>query len=81
MRKIPVIGSTGFLSSYRDALKFILKTTEFIQQGYNQYPEGVFRVARPYRWEFVVCGTKLVKEVANAPEDVLSFHDGFDDVR
>ena|ERR1700761_1073065 len=78
---IPVIGSTGFLSSYRDGLKFLVKAPELIQQGYDQYPDGVFRVARPYRWDYVVCGSKLTKEIANAPEDALSFHEGVGDVR
>ncbi|KAJ7200357.1 cytochrome P450 [Mycena pura] len=77
---IPVIGSTGFLSSYRDGLNFLVKAPELVQQGYDQYPDGVFRIARPYRWDYVVSGTKLVKEIANAPEDALSFHEGVGDL-
>ncbi|KAJ7203041.1 cytochrome P450 [Mycena pura] len=77
--EIPVIGSTGFFSSYRDALKFIFNAPELIKRGYEQHPNGVFRLARLYRWEFVVCGTKLAKEVANAPEDTVSFHGGVED--
>ncbi|KAJ7237053.1 cytochrome P450 [Mycena haematopus] len=78
---IPIVGSSGFLSSYRDALKFHRTAPEFIQRGYEQYPEGIFRIARLYRWEYIVCGPKLTKEVGNAPENVLSFYAGLEEVR
>jgi len=52
-----------------------------IQEGYNRYPEGIFRVARLYHWEYIVCGPKLVKEVGNTPENVLSFYAGVEEVR
>ncbi|KAJ7489663.1 cytochrome P450 [Mycena galericulata] len=77
---IPIGGFSGFLSSYWDAFKFLLKAPELIQQKYNQYPEGVFRLARLFRWEFVVCGPNLVNELGNAPEDVLSFREGVEEV-
>jgi hypothetical protein len=34
-----------------------------------------------YRWEYIVCGPKLVKEVGNTPESVLSFYAGVEEVR
>ncbi|KAJ7119729.1 cytochrome P450 [Mycena epipterygia] len=76
---IPVVGSSGFFASYRDALKFLTHAPELIQQGYNQYPEGVFRIARLFHWDFIVCGTKLVNEVGGAPENILSFYDGVEE--
>jgi len=76
---IPVVGSSGFLSSYRDGWKFLHHAPELIQRGYDQYPEGVFRVARLFRWEYVVCGPKLVKELAGAPEHIVSFHEGVEE--
>ncbi|KAJ6505843.1 cytochrome P450 [Mycena vitilis] len=76
---IPVIGSSGFFSSYRDAFKFMLNAHELIQRGYDQYPDGIFRVARLFRWEYVVCNPKLIKEVGNAPEHVISFSKGIEE--
>ncbi|KAJ7237055.1 cytochrome P450 [Mycena haematopus] len=77
---IPILGSSGFLSSYRDALKFLRTAPDFIQRGYEQYPDGIFRIARLYRWEYIVCGPKLTKEVGNAPENVLSFYAGVEEM-
>ncbi|KAJ7796325.1 cytochrome P450 [Mycena olivaceomarginata] len=73
---IPVIGSSGFLSSYWDAFKFFHHAPDLIQRGYDQYPEGIFRVARLFRWDYVVCGPKLIKDIAGAPENVISFTAG-----
>ncbi|KAK7065012.1 cytochrome P450 [Favolaschia claudopus] len=73
---IPIVGSSGFLSSYRDALKFIHHAPELIQRGYNQYPDGIFRIARLFRWEYVVAGPRLIKDIAGAPEHVISFTEG-----
>ncbi|KAJ7485721.1 cytochrome P450 [Mycena latifolia] len=69
---IPIVGSSGLLSSYRDALSTPFHALDLLQQGYDRYPRGIFRVARPFRWEFIVCGAKLVHEIATAPEHMLS---------
>ncbi|KAJ7302011.1 cytochrome P450 [Mycena albidolilacea] len=77
--KTPIVGSSGF-SSYWGAWKFIFDAPNIIQEGYNRYPEGIFRVARFYHWEYIVCGPKLVKEVGNTPENVLSFGAGVEEL-
>ncbi|KAK6967074.1 cytochrome P450 [Favolaschia claudopus] len=77
---IPTLGSTNFLASYLDALRFLLRAPDLVQQGYNLNPQGIFRQARLYRWEYVVCGSQFVKEVGNAAENELSFHEGLEDV-
>ncbi|KAJ6624416.1 cytochrome P450 [Mycena sp. CBHHK59/15] len=75
IKAIPIVGPTGFLASYN----YLAHASQLIQQGYNQYPDGIFRVAQLFRWEFVVCGPKFVNEVASAPEHVLSFREGVDE--
>ncbi|KAJ7767236.1 cytochrome P450 [Mycena metata] len=79
---IPIVGSSGLLSSYRDALGFLANAPTLIQRGYDEHHghQGVFRVARLFRWEYVVCGPKLVKEAGAAPEHVLSFRAGVQEV-
>jgi hypothetical protein len=79
--EIPIVGSSGFLSSYLDAFTYLLKAPEFIQRGYELYPNGIFRVAQLYYWEYIVCGPKFVNEVGNTRESVLSFYAGVDEVR
>ncbi|KAF7317577.1 hypothetical protein MKEN_00844700 [Mycena kentingensis (nom. inval.)] len=79
--KIPIIrgGSTGMFASYRDAIKFFMDAPELVQAGYDNNPEGVFRLSRIYYWQYVVCGTKLVKEVGNIPNHILSFEKGVEE--
>ncbi|KAJ7876913.1 cytochrome P450 [Mycena olivaceomarginata] len=65
-----------FFASYWNGFKFLANAPDLIQAGYNQYPEGVFRVARMFDWLVVVSNPQLVKEVGAAPENILSFHEG-----
>ncbi|KAJ7652562.1 cytochrome P450, partial [Mycena rosella] len=74
---IPAIAdSRGIISSYIVALKFLLHAPDMIHQGYYQYRDGVFRVPKLFRWDYVANGTQHIAEVASAPEDVLSFNEG-----
>ncbi|KAJ7254606.1 cytochrome P450 [Mycena rebaudengoi] len=59
---IPTIGSTGLISSYRSAIHFLLHTRDVIQEGYEKYPNQVFRVPNLIRWEYIVNGAKLGTE-------------------
>ncbi|KAJ7933063.1 cytochrome P450 [Mycena leptocephala] len=77
--EIPIVGSAGFLSSYRDAFKFLVNGQELVQRGYDQYPEGIFRIARLYDWQYVVCGSKYIKDIGGAPENVISFHEAIEE--
>ncbi|KAJ7789542.1 cytochrome P450 [Mycena olivaceomarginata] len=76
---IPVVGSSGFLASYWDAFKFIRHSPDLIQRGYDLYPDGIFRVARLFRWDYVVCGPRLTKDIASAPEHIISFNEGVEE--
>ncbi|KAJ7835138.1 cytochrome P450 [Mycena olivaceomarginata] len=77
--EIPVVGTSGFLSSYRDALNFLHNAPELIQRGYDLYPEGIFRVSRLFRYEYVVCGPRLIKDLGAASEHVVSFTEGVEE--
>jgi hypothetical protein len=78
---IPAIpGSDGFLSSYLTALRLFYRSREILGLGYNQDRNGVFRVPRLFRWEYVVNGRKRVLELADAPEHVLSVDEPVVDV-
>ncbi|KAJ7287864.1 cytochrome P450 [Mycena rebaudengoi] len=59
---IPTIGS---------AIHFLFHAREFIQEGYEKYPNQVFRVPNIVRWDYVANGATLGTEVATAPEDAL----------
>ncbi|KAJ7103682.1 cytochrome P450 [Mycena crocata] len=82
-RKQPIpalVGSSGFLSSYAGAYKYFVHSFDIVERGYREKPDGVFRVPRLFRWDYVVNGAARIAEVIAAPEDVLSFQHGAEDI-
>ncbi|KAF7336908.1 hypothetical protein MVEN_02127100 [Mycena venus] len=78
--KIPAIpGTSGLIRSYLGALRFLYQAREIISLGYNYDHDGVFRLSRVSRWEYLVIGKKRVLEVASAPGHVLSLDEGLRD--
>ncbi|KAJ7644754.1 cytochrome P450 [Roridomyces roridus] len=73
---VPTVGPSGISSSYRDGWKYLHHAAELIQRGYALHGDRVFRVAQPWHWEYIVCSPKLITEVGNAPDSVLSFDEG-----
>ncbi|KAJ7458361.1 cytochrome P450 [Mycena galericulata] len=69
---VPLVGSPGVTSSYRDAFRFLLHGEEIVHKGYQRYNDVVFRVPFLGRWNFVASGPAL-KDIYYTPEDVLSF--------
>ncbi|KAJ7113179.1 cytochrome P450 [Mycena epipterygia] len=78
---IPVVGSDGLISSYVAALRFLIYSADIIEKGYHQFPASVFRVPLLYRFHYVANGSQRIKEVASAPDSVLSFSEGASDAR
>ncbi|CAK5271097.1 unnamed protein product [Mycena citricolor] len=75
-----VIGSEGWIASLKAARYFIEEPMKVVQQGYDEYKDGVFRIPRRWRWDYIVSGTQRIKEVGSAPSDVLSFIEGAGEV-
>ncbi|CAK5266785.1 unnamed protein product [Mycena citricolor] len=71
-----VIGSGGWVDSLKAARYFEEQPMEVVQKGYDEYKDGVFRIPRRWRWDYVVTGPQRIKEVSGAPSEVLSFNDG-----
>ncbi|KAF7360639.1 hypothetical protein MVEN_00795600 [Mycena venus] len=77
---IPAIpGTSGFIRSTVESVRFIFHGREIISRGYNQDRNGVFRVARLFCWDYLAIGKQRVLELANAPEHVLSVDHGIED--
>ncbi|KAJ7617183.1 cytochrome P450, partial [Roridomyces roridus] len=73
---IPAVTGTGnIFSSYMAGYYYLTNTSDVIQQGYAQYPNAVFRVPTLSRWDYVATAPQHVREIASAPESVLSFAD------
>ncbi|KAJ7432441.1 cytochrome P450, partial [Mycena galericulata] len=71
-----LIGSNGLFSSYAGAYHYFFHVAYVVWDGYIKDPNGVSRVPRPWRWDYVANGTKRTAEICAAPDDVLCFYDG-----
>lgn len=78
LEHIPAIGPTSFLGSYWFALKFRVNCSEIIQEGYETYKTGSFRVADLTRWLIVLNRCQLT-DIANYSEDTISFNEAVRD--
>ncbi|KAJ7937288.1 cytochrome P450 [Mycena leptocephala] len=75
-----VVGTNGLISYYLAALHLLRNAADVIQRGYTQYHNGIFRIPKLHRWDYVANGKQRIAEVASAPEDVLSFNYGVEDI-
>jgi hypothetical protein len=71
MKTTALIGSRGPISSYLAAIRLFRHATDVIDQGYYQYPGGIFRVPALFGWNYVANGSQHIAEIASAPEHLL----------
>ncbi|KAJ6631929.1 cytochrome P450, partial [Mycena sp. CBHHK59/15] len=76
---VPTIGSSGTISSYRDAFRFFLHGEAMVKQGYDRYTGHIYRIPFMGRWNYVVSGADLIKDIGYTPEDKLSFDEAIRD--
>ncbi|KAF7354785.1 hypothetical protein MSAN_01392700 [Mycena sanguinolenta] len=74
------VGTKGFFSYYLAALHLLWNGGDVIQQGYTKYRDGLFRIPKLHRWDYVANGKQRIAEVASAPEEILSFNYGVEDI-
>ncbi|KZT20329.1 cytochrome P450 [Neolentinus lepideus HHB14362 ss-1] len=70
---IPAVGSTSPILYYIEAFRFLTRSDSVLQEGYNKYKGGLFRIPRFDGWRVYVTTPELVEEIRKAPDDVLSF--------
>ncbi|KAJ7620650.1 cytochrome P450 [Mycena polygramma] len=69
---IPAVGVSGIWDYYTGGYRYLFRGPDMLSEGCRRYPGRVFRVPRVFRWDFIISGRNLIKEVVNAPEDALS---------
>ncbi|KAJ7923133.1 hypothetical protein B0H13DRAFT_2655278 [Mycena leptocephala] len=74
--KVPGVGSSGFLSSYRDAFKLPFN---LIQQGFDQNPK-VSSASRGCIAGNTSCAGPSSLKVGNTPKNVLAFYKGVEEI-
>jgi cytochrome P450 len=71
---IPAIGPSGLISSYIGAIRFLHNAVDIVQEGYEKYRGGFFKVATLDKWVVVVSGPRFIEDIRSAPSDQLSLH-------
>ncbi|KAF5349477.1 hypothetical protein D9756_008934 [Leucocoprinus leucothites] len=79
LNAIPTIGHSGVLSSYLTAFKWLRAGPQLVQEGYDRYPNGVFKVATISKWIVILTGQKHLDELRKASDDILSFEGAVDE--
>ncbi|KAK0196192.1 cytochrome P450 [Armillaria mellea] len=75
LRAIPTVGSSGIVTSYIDAFKFIHHAKEIVQAGHQMYNGSAFKVPLLDKWMVVVSGPEMINDIRKSSTDQLSFMD------
>ncbi|KAI5987613.1 cytochrome P450 [Pisolithus albus] len=78
LKHIPSVGSCGLLSSYWTAIKFYTNGTKIVQEGYNKYQAGAFKVPNLSHW-VVVLNRHHLSDIIKASDKELSLHAALED--
>ncbi|KAI0059971.1 cytochrome P450 [Artomyces pyxidatus] len=73
---IPAVGYSAPILSFITAFQFNVDGHKLLQQGYDKYKPGLFKIAMWDQWYVVATGPQLVNDISKAPDDVLSVMEG-----
>ncbi|KAI0059479.1 cytochrome P450 [Artomyces pyxidatus] len=73
LKAIPTIGYSAPVLSYLSAFKFFIGAREMVQEGYEKYKPGLFKIPMLDAWTVVAVGPQFVDDILKAPDNVLSF--------
>ncbi|KAK0196180.1 cytochrome P450 [Armillaria mellea] len=79
LNAIPTIGSSGIITSWIDAFKFVRHAKEIIQEGHKIYHGSVFKVPLLSKWMVVVSGPEKINDIRKSTREQLSSVDAFVD--
>jgi hypothetical protein len=69
---VPIVGCSGFFSSYSAAIKFIGNGKGLVEEGYEKHKGKLFQVAERNHWHVLVTSPKMVDELRKLPDGVLN---------
>ncbi|KAF9065878.1 cytochrome P450 [Rhodocollybia butyracea] len=73
LENIPSIGYSGSISSYITALRYLWDGPNMIQEGYQKYKGGLFKIPMLGYWMVVATTTTAVEDIRKADDDTMSF--------
>ncbi|KAI0071402.1 cytochrome P450 [Panus rudis PR-1116 ss-1] len=77
---IPSITTTLPFFSTLAALRFVLNGREMIQEGYEKFKGGAFRIPELLWWRVIVTGPQMVEEMRKLPDDVLGVTEAHEEI-
>ncbi|PBK90215.1 cytochrome P450 [Armillaria gallica] len=80
LKHIPTVGSSGLITSWIDAFKFIFHGKAIIQEGYTKHYESTFKVPLIDKWIVVVSGAEKVDDIRKSSLEQLSSLDAIIDL-
>ncbi|KAK0448940.1 cytochrome P450 [Desarmillaria tabescens] len=72
LKHIPTVGSSGLITSWIDAFKYIFHGKEIIQEGYAKYYGSTFKVPLIDKWMVVVSGAEKIDDIRKSTLEQLS---------
>ncbi|EJC98410.1 cytochrome P450, partial [Fomitiporia mediterranea MF3/22] len=70
---VPIEGSSGVVSSYVDAYDFIANAQSVLEQAYEKYKNGVFKIAEMNRFTIIINNRDMIEEIRKAPDSTTTF--------
>jgi len=67
---IPAVGYSAPILSSLSALRFLTHGGAMVQEGYDKYKGGVFKIPELSHWHIIVTGPKLVEELRSAGDEL-----------
>ncbi|KAK0470513.1 cytochrome P450 [Armillaria novae-zelandiae] len=80
LKAIPTVGSSAFLTSWKDSFKSVFHVRDIIEEGYRTHYGGVFKIPFPDKWMIIVTGDEKMNDIRKASNEQLSFADASVDV-
>ncbi|KAF8662095.1 hypothetical protein AX16_001205 [Volvariella volvacea WC 439] len=71
---IPTIGYSNRLLSYISGFRLITHFRDLVQEGYEKYPNTLYKIPTVVKWEVIANGVDMVNDMRKARDDQLSFN-------
>ncbi|KAE9389795.1 cytochrome P450 [Gymnopus androsaceus JB14] len=80
LKAIPTLGPSGLLSGYIGMYRFFTNARELLQEGYDKYPSGVYKIALLDNWVVIANGRTMIEDIKKASDTQLDMREAGADV-
>ncbi|KAK0222715.1 cytochrome P450 [Armillaria nabsnona] len=72
LKAVPTVGSSGIITSWIDAFKFVYHAKEIVQEGHKMHYGSMFKVPLLDKWMTVVSGPEKINDIRKSSLEQLS---------